>query len=262
MPPRLQDRQYGFGYEADSQARAAARRARYTAQTARSTKRSSAARARPTTRRSSMYTSARAFYVQFPRLEAGDVVELRYRVDDVTPRNEFADYFGEVVPLQAAEPLSNAEYVLDHAEVADVLLRQPPSRASSTRQRVTATQRIHRFIAETVPPLVTGAGDAAARRGARASCTSRPTELGRPRSLVLGPGQRSVRSRRRDAEARPEHHARAKTERARQGRGRLRLGDPEHALRRARVRHLRLQAAALRANGRARLGRLQRQGDA
>ena len=59
-----------------------------------------------------MYTSGRAFYVQFPRLEAGDVVELRYRVDDVTPRNEFNDYFGDIVYLQGTEPSANVEYVL------------------------------------------------------------------------------------------------------------------------------------------------------
>ena len=58
-----------------------------------------------------MYTSAR-FYVQFPRLDPGDVVDLRYRVDEVTPRNEFADYFGEVTYLQSSEPVQNAEYVL------------------------------------------------------------------------------------------------------------------------------------------------------
>ena len=44
-----------------------------------------------------MYTSARSYYVRFPRLEPGDVVELQYRVEDVAPRNAFADYFGEVV---------------------------------------------------------------------------------------------------------------------------------------------------------------------
>src|SRR5690606_31376428 len=60
----------------------------------------------------SMYTSARTYYVQFPRLEPGDVVELRYRVDDITPRNEFADYFGEVVYMQSDEPVAHAHYVL------------------------------------------------------------------------------------------------------------------------------------------------------
>jgi len=60
----------------------------------------------------SMYTSARTVYVQFPRLEAGDVVELRYRVDDIGDRGEFAGYFGEVEYLQSEAPIGHAEYVV------------------------------------------------------------------------------------------------------------------------------------------------------
>ena len=55
-----------------------------------------------------MYTSARTFYVRFPRLDPGDVVELQYRVEDVAPTNAFADYFGEVTSMQASEPLARA----------------------------------------------------------------------------------------------------------------------------------------------------------
>jgi cellulose synthase operon protein C len=58
------------------------------------------------------YTSTRAFYVHFPRLGPGDVVELRYRIEDIAPRNEIADYFGEVEHLGSDEPLASAEYVL------------------------------------------------------------------------------------------------------------------------------------------------------
>ena len=60
----------------------------------------------------SMYTSARTVYVQFPRLEPGDVVELQYRVDDVGERGEFAGYFGELEYLQSEEPIGHAEYVV------------------------------------------------------------------------------------------------------------------------------------------------------
>jgi cellulose synthase operon protein C len=59
-----------------------------------------------------MYTSARAYYVRFPRLDPGDVVELQYRVEDIAPRNAFADYFGEVVYMQSSEPVARSEYVL------------------------------------------------------------------------------------------------------------------------------------------------------
>src|SRR6185295_17671778 len=57
-----------------------------------------------------MYTSTRTFYVNFPRLNAGDLVELRYRIEDVSPRNELADYFGEVEYLGSDEPTAGAEY--------------------------------------------------------------------------------------------------------------------------------------------------------
>ena len=59
-----------------------------------------------------MYTSARSYYVRFPRIEPGDVVELQYRVEDVASRNAFADYFGEIVYLQSGDPIARAEYVL------------------------------------------------------------------------------------------------------------------------------------------------------
>jgi len=57
----------------------------------------------------SMYTSARTVYVQFPRLEPGDVVELQYRVDDTGERGEFAGYFGELQYLQSESPVGHAE---------------------------------------------------------------------------------------------------------------------------------------------------------
>src|SRR5262249_1229251 len=59
-----------------------------------------------------MYPSQRTFYVHFPRLNAGDLVELRYRVEDIAPRNEIADYFGEIEYLQSDEPIASSEYVL------------------------------------------------------------------------------------------------------------------------------------------------------
>ena len=100
----------------------------------------------------SMYTSARAFYVQFPRLEPGDVVELRYRVDDVTPRNEFGNYFGEIVALQGGEPVQNAEYVLITPKDRTFYFDQniPGLTQSNT---VSGGQRIYRFGAKNIPAL-------------------------------------------------------------------------------------------------------------
>jgi tetratricopeptide (TPR) repeat protein/transglutaminase-like putative cysteine protease len=147
-----QGRQYVFAYEADSQ-RAQLRGARVYRKNGKVDEAVESGEGPADDPTISMYTSARAFYVQFPRLEAGDVVELRYRVDDVTPRNEFADYFGEVVPLQGLEPLTNAEYVLDtpKSRTIHVDVRHPGLEHTT---RVTANRRIHRFSAKSVPPLV------------------------------------------------------------------------------------------------------------
>ncbi|HSC87388.1 MAG TPA: DUF3857 domain-containing protein [Polyangiaceae bacterium] len=101
----------------------------------------------------SMYTSARTFYVQFPRLEPGDVVEARYRIDDVTPRNEFADYFGEVVYLQNDEPVSDAEYVLVTPKSRKMYV---DAAVPGLEQTVTETadQRVYRFFAPRVAAIV------------------------------------------------------------------------------------------------------------
>lgn len=58
------------------------------------------------------YSSSRTFYVQLPRLSPDDVVELRYRVEEVTPRNEFGDSFSEQTYVSAFEPVSSSEVVL------------------------------------------------------------------------------------------------------------------------------------------------------
>ncbi len=91
-----------------------------------------------------MYTSARVFYVQFPRLEAGDVVELRYRIDDVTRRTMFNDYFGDIVIMQGAEPTQNAEYVLITPKTRTLHFDQRvPGLKQATND--VGNQRIYRF---------------------------------------------------------------------------------------------------------------------
>jgi tetratricopeptide (TPR) repeat protein len=101
-----------------------------------------------------MYTSARTFYIQFPRLEPGDVVELRYRIDDVTPRNEFGDYFGEITYLQSAEHVSNAEYVLITPKNRTFYIDKTIQNLQQSTG-VVGNQRVYRFLAKElagVPP--------------------------------------------------------------------------------------------------------------
>ena len=135
-----------------------------------------------------MYTSARSYYVHFPRLEPGDVVELQYRVEDVAPRNAFADYFGEVVYMQSGEPIARSEYVLMTPKSRTLLLQRaarPGPRARPWRSKGdTAHLPLRR--ARTCPPW---SRSRCSRRGPRcsATCTCRPTSRGTTWALVLGP---------------------------------------------------------------------------
>jgi tetratricopeptide (TPR) repeat protein len=100
-----------------------------------------------------MYTSARAFYVHFPRLQPGDVVELLYRVEDVAQRNAFGDYFGEVTYMQSSEPLAHAEYVLIAPKSRSFYFNKP--RVPGLKQSVEdkGDQKVYRFVAENVPHI-------------------------------------------------------------------------------------------------------------
>lgn len=101
-----------------------------------------------------MYTSTRAYYVQLPRLDPGDVVELTYRIDDVAPRNDYDTYFGTVVPLQSNEPVGHAEYVLMAPKQRKLYIEAkgiPGLHKSVETKDKTA---VYRFWADQVPPLV------------------------------------------------------------------------------------------------------------
>jgi transglutaminase-like putative cysteine protease len=100
-----------------------------------------------------MYTSARTFYVQFPRLEPGDVVELRYRIDSMSTQNQFADYFGDVEYLQGSEPTAHAEYdlITPKSRKLYVDAKRLPGLKQSVVER--GNSRIYRFEVDHVPPL-------------------------------------------------------------------------------------------------------------
>ena len=101
----------------------------------------------------SMYTTTRVFHVRFSRLEPGDVVELQYRVEDVAPRNAFADYFGEVVYLQGPEPIARAEYVLITPTSRTFYFNEPRVPGVRRSVDVSGDQRIFHFVALDVPAV-------------------------------------------------------------------------------------------------------------
>jgi tetratricopeptide (TPR) repeat protein len=101
----------------------------------------------------SMYTSARAYNVRFPKLEPGDVVELQYRVEDVSERNAFADYFGEVVYMERPEGVARSEYVLITPKSRTFYFNEPrvPGLQKSVEER--GDQRIYHFVASRLPAI-------------------------------------------------------------------------------------------------------------
>ena len=100
-----------------------------------------------------MYTSQRTFYVNFPRLNAGDVVELRYRVEDVVARNEISDYFGEIEYLQSDEPIASSEYVLITPKSRTFHTFVTPLRGLAQEVKEEGDRRIYRWAVSDVPPI-------------------------------------------------------------------------------------------------------------
>ncbi len=145
-------RQYAFQYQADTQ-QVVLRGARVYRSDGRVDEAIESGEAPANDPSITMYTSGRNFYVQFPRLEPGDVVELRYRVEDVTLRNEFADYFGEVTYLQSSDPTAHAEYVLitPGSRTFHFDVRGLPGIERSEESR--DSRKIYRFAAKNVPAV-------------------------------------------------------------------------------------------------------------
>lgn len=105
-----------------------------------------------------IYYDTRALVVVFPDLEPGDVVELRYRIDDMSHRNLFADYYGDLHLLQGFVPAARVEYVLIAPKARTFYFNQP-SLATIERTEVTkGEQRIVRIRADDVPPLRSESG--------------------------------------------------------------------------------------------------------
>jgi hypothetical protein len=86
-------------------------------------------------------------------LDPGDVVELRYRIDDVVLQNEFADYFGEIVYLQNSEPIQHAEYVLITPKARRFFIDHRGVPGLKTTRTTVGEQMHQRFFAEDVPAL-------------------------------------------------------------------------------------------------------------
>ncbi len=145
-------RQYAFGYEADSET-VQMRGARIHRKDGRIEEALEVGEGPANNPAMAMYTSGRTVYVQFPRVEPGDVLELRYRVEGVASRNDFADYFGEVTPFPSDEPVARAEYVLITPKSRQFYFNEPrvPGLKRSVEEK--GDSRIYRFAAERLAAL-------------------------------------------------------------------------------------------------------------
>ncbi len=147
-----QAREYAFGYEADSETvqLRGARIYRKNGQVDEAAETGEGPADNPSI---AMYTSQRVFYVHFPRLFPGDVVELLYRVEDMAPRNAFADYFGEVVYMQGQEPIASSEYVLITPASRPFFFNKPNVPGLTQTVQEQGDKRVYRFVARGVPPM-------------------------------------------------------------------------------------------------------------
>lgn len=100
-----------------------------------------------------LYYDTRVHVVVFPDLEPGDVVELRYRRDDVAHRNLFADYFGDLTGIQDSIPKARFEYVLISSGARKFFFNRPELPGLKVSQSARGTQRIYRFLASGVPAV-------------------------------------------------------------------------------------------------------------
>ncbi|MCU0676181.1 MAG: DUF3857 domain-containing protein [Myxococcota bacterium] len=100
-----------------------------------------------------IYYDTRAMVVVFPTLEPGDVVELRWRIDDVAHRNLFADYYGDLTFLQDMQPSAHQEYVLITPSSRQFYFSEPNLPQLRHERREENGARVDRFVAEDVPAI-------------------------------------------------------------------------------------------------------------
>lgn len=102
-----------------------------------------------------IYYDSRALVVVFPDLEPGDIVELRYRIDDIAERNRFGNYYGDMHHFGGAFPIQQATYVLTVPRSRELYFNTP--NLSSLARDVTETgdSRTYRFSASNLPAIRT-----------------------------------------------------------------------------------------------------------
>ena len=100
-----------------------------------------------------IYYDTRALVVVFPDLEPGDTVEVRYRTDDVSHRNVFADYYGDLHFLQGGDPVKRMDYVLITPATRTFYFSEPRMPGLRHTRTTESGKNIDRYVATDVPPI-------------------------------------------------------------------------------------------------------------
>lgn len=99
-----------------------------------------------------IYYDTRVLRVHMPELQPGDTVELRYRVEDLSRRNEFNDYYGAFRILQRAQPVKRLEHILIAPRSRELHVRAE-MQGLQHEQRDRGSNRVHRYVASDIPAL-------------------------------------------------------------------------------------------------------------
>jgi tetratricopeptide (TPR) repeat protein len=100
-----------------------------------------------------IWYDTRALVIVFPDLEPGDVVEIRWRIDDVAERNRFHDYYGDLHYLAGPHPIAHMEYVLITPVSREFYFNEPRLPSLRHERRIEGDRRIDRFVARDVPAV-------------------------------------------------------------------------------------------------------------
>ncbi len=97
-----------------------------------------------------IYYSAREVVVTLPVLQPGDVVELRYRVEDIAAQNDFHDYFGNVHGLASGIPTARVDEIF-LTPASRTLHFHVPQIPMEHEARTEGSQHVERYTALDVP---------------------------------------------------------------------------------------------------------------
>ncbi|MCB9614523.1 MAG: DUF3857 domain-containing protein [Sandaracinus sp.] len=100
-----------------------------------------------------IYYDTRALVLDLPQLEPGDTVELRFRVEDVSRRNAFNDYYGSVRFLQGGYPTQHLEHVLVTPTSRRFFFNEPTLPGLRHTQATEGERRIDRWLVTNVDPV-------------------------------------------------------------------------------------------------------------